>query len=320
MAVAIYVTGISTPEVHPEFPPSRDVNRPDHFYDPMSIPQTCRAQPTLGPPGSDPEAWPGSRTQPCGRDLGGFGGSANEDAGQLLEASGFHHTGVKRFHYTLVGDLALTYEALSLPADPGLTIFAYTAEPNSPLHEALNLLASWTRRPTIGEAIGAIKHRATPSLVRELPGARRCRDLPSCRLLRSTPRPSCRRRARTGTCAPRAPRHRRARGSSRHRTPCPARTGTCTPCAGSSSRPPTPLRIPDGGPPLLAHVVCLPRAVSSFPGSPGPPFWRRGGRGACQSLAGDRRQRSSRGPPSLAVLNPLNSSHRSRHGVLGPPS
>ena len=27
-------------------------------------------------------------------------------------------------------------------ADPGLTIFAYTAEPNSPSHDALNLLAS----------------------------------------------------------------------------------------------------------------------------------------------------------------------------------
>jgi transcriptional regulator with XRE-family HTH domain len=44
----------------------------------------------------------------------------------------FHRTGVKRFHHPLVGDLTLSYEALALPADPGLTIFAYTAEPNSP--------------------------------------------------------------------------------------------------------------------------------------------------------------------------------------------
>ena len=63
----------------------------------------------------------------------------------------------------------------------------------------------------------------------------RLRDLPSCWLLRPTPRPSCRRRARTRTCAPRAPRHQRARGSSCRRTPGLARPGICTPCAGSSS-------------------------------------------------------------------------------------
>jgi transcriptional regulator with XRE-family HTH domain len=59
----------------------------------------------------------------------------------------FHRTGVKRFHHPVVGDLTLSYEALELPADPGLTIFAYTAEPNSPSHDALNLLASWTSTP-----------------------------------------------------------------------------------------------------------------------------------------------------------------------------
>jgi len=58
---------------------------------------------------------------------------------------------------------------------------------------------------------------------------------PPAGFLRPTPRPSCRRRARTRTCAPRAPRHQRARGSSRRRTPGPARPGICTPCAGSSS-------------------------------------------------------------------------------------
>src|SRR3989449_2878470 len=59
----------------------------------------------------------------------------------------FHRTGVKRFHHPLVGDLTLAYDALELPADHGLTIFAYTAEPNSPSHDALNLLASWTSTP-----------------------------------------------------------------------------------------------------------------------------------------------------------------------------
>jgi MmyB-like transcription regulator ligand binding domain len=59
----------------------------------------------------------------------------------------FHRTGVKRFHHPVVGDLTLAYEALELPGDPGQTIFAYTAEPNSPSQDALNLLASWTSTP-----------------------------------------------------------------------------------------------------------------------------------------------------------------------------
>ena len=67
----------------------------------------------------------------------------------------FHRTGVKRFHHPLVGDLTLSYEALELPADPGLTIFAYTAEPNSPSYDALNLLAIWTSTPDEVSAVPA---------------------------------------------------------------------------------------------------------------------------------------------------------------------
>jgi transcriptional regulator with XRE-family HTH domain len=55
-----------------------------------------------------------------------------------------HDTGVKRFHHPVVGDLSVTYEAMELAADPGLTLFVYTAEPGSKSEEALNLLASWT--------------------------------------------------------------------------------------------------------------------------------------------------------------------------------
>ncbi|MCW2634528.1 MAG: helix-turn-helix domain protein [Blastococcus sp.] len=47
----------------------------------------------------------------------------------------------------MVGDLELTYEALELPADPGLTIHVYGAEPASPSAEALGLLASWAVTP-----------------------------------------------------------------------------------------------------------------------------------------------------------------------------
>jgi transcriptional regulator with XRE-family HTH domain len=56
----------------------------------------------------------------------------------------FHRTGIKKLYHPVVGDLELSFEGLELPGDPGQTIFAYTAEPNSPSQEALNLLASWS--------------------------------------------------------------------------------------------------------------------------------------------------------------------------------
>ncbi len=58
----------------------------------------------------------------------------------------FHRTGTKRFHHPLVGDLTLTFEALELAADPGQRLNIYTAEPGSPSHDALNLLAAWTTK------------------------------------------------------------------------------------------------------------------------------------------------------------------------------
>ena len=41
----------------------------------------------------------------------------------------------------------LSYEALELPGDGGQRILVYTAEPDSPSQEALNLLASWSATP-----------------------------------------------------------------------------------------------------------------------------------------------------------------------------
>ena len=55
----------------------------------------------------------------------------------------FHRTGVKQLHHPVVGDLDLTYEALELPSEPGLTLIVYTAEAGTPTHDALELLASW---------------------------------------------------------------------------------------------------------------------------------------------------------------------------------
>ena len=59
----------------------------------------------------------------------------------------FHDTGIKRLHHPVVGDLELTYEAMELSADTGLTIFAYTAEAGSKSDQALQLLGSWAATP-----------------------------------------------------------------------------------------------------------------------------------------------------------------------------
>ena len=56
----------------------------------------------------------------------------------------YYRSGIQHFHHDAVGDLDLDYEALELPADPGLTIVAYTARPGSPADDALHLLGSWT--------------------------------------------------------------------------------------------------------------------------------------------------------------------------------
>lgn len=55
-----------------------------------------------------------------------------------------HDHGRKRFHHPVVGDLDLAFEAMPLPADTGLTLTAYSAEPGSPSQDALALLASWS--------------------------------------------------------------------------------------------------------------------------------------------------------------------------------
>lgn len=64
----------------------------------------------------------------------------------------FHRSGLKRIHHGVVGDLELTYEAMEFPGSPGLTMFAYTAEPASATEEKLKLLASWAATRTVQEA------------------------------------------------------------------------------------------------------------------------------------------------------------------------
>ncbi|MGW0509259.1 helix-turn-helix domain-containing protein [Streptomyces olivaceoviridis] len=55
-----------------------------------------------------------------------------------------HHTGRKSFRHPAVGALTLDFDAMGLPALPGLTLTAYSAAPGTPEHEALRLLASWS--------------------------------------------------------------------------------------------------------------------------------------------------------------------------------
>ena len=63
-----------------------------------------------------------------------------------------HDHGTKRFRHPVVGELALTFEELPLPADPGLRMTAYTAEPGSASHDTLALLARWTATRDLGVA------------------------------------------------------------------------------------------------------------------------------------------------------------------------
>lgn len=67
-----------------------------------------------------------------------------------------HITGIKQFHHPVVGDIDLTYDRMDLAADPGLTLFTFTAEPGSRHAEALSLLGSWAATPTAVSAAETI--------------------------------------------------------------------------------------------------------------------------------------------------------------------
>ncbi|MFI2913848.1 helix-turn-helix transcriptional regulator [Streptomyces sp. PDY-4] len=54
-----------------------------------------------------------------------------------------HHNGRKAFRHPAIGEITLDFDAMELPAHPGLTLTTYSAEPGTPDHDALMLLASW---------------------------------------------------------------------------------------------------------------------------------------------------------------------------------
>jgi transcriptional regulator with XRE-family HTH domain len=54
-----------------------------------------------------------------------------------------HHSGSKQVHHPVVGDLDLTFEALEVGTDKGLSVIAYTAEAGPTSDDSLQLLAHW---------------------------------------------------------------------------------------------------------------------------------------------------------------------------------
>jgi transcriptional regulator with XRE-family HTH domain len=72
--------------------------------------------------------------------------STRSDAFRVLWASHdvrAHQTGRKNVHHPVVGDLDLTYEAMTLTSERGLMLIAYGTEPGSASADALRVLASW---------------------------------------------------------------------------------------------------------------------------------------------------------------------------------
>lgn len=63
-----------------------------------------------------------------------------------------YRTGLARFSHLVVGEIAVSYEAMELLADEGLTMMTYTAEPGTADDERLRLLDTWatTQRADLG--------------------------------------------------------------------------------------------------------------------------------------------------------------------------
>ncbi|MFC9220583.1 helix-turn-helix transcriptional regulator [Streptomyces hygroscopicus] len=65
-----------------------------------------------------------------------------------------HHTGRKAFRHPAVGEITLDFDAMELPAHPGLTLTAYSAGPRTSDHDALQLLAAWAATEDASAAAG----------------------------------------------------------------------------------------------------------------------------------------------------------------------
>ena len=54
-----------------------------------------------------------------------------------------HRSGQKSIQHPVVGELQLSFEAMDLPADPGLSLVVYSAAPGSSSDDGIRFLASW---------------------------------------------------------------------------------------------------------------------------------------------------------------------------------
>jgi transcriptional regulator with XRE-family HTH domain len=94
---------------------------------------------------------------PLDRDLSDLVGELSTQSEEFARHWGthnvrLHNQGQKSFNHPVVGELELSYNRIEVPADPGLMVIAYTAEPGSRSDEALGLLASWAASEAIQEA------------------------------------------------------------------------------------------------------------------------------------------------------------------------
>ncbi|MET7289480.1 helix-turn-helix domain-containing protein [Streptomyces sp. NPDC005573] len=60
--------------------------------------------------------------------------------------------GTKVLHHPVMGDLTLDWNTLTCATDPDQQLVTYTAEPGTPSHDALRILASWTTGTREAEA------------------------------------------------------------------------------------------------------------------------------------------------------------------------
>jgi transcriptional regulator with XRE-family HTH domain len=74
-----------------------------------------------------------------------------------------HLNGTKRLNHPVVGELEIAYDVLELPGDPGLTLTTYSTEPDTPSHDALKLLGSWSATNLKEEALAQTVQTDKPS-------------------------------------------------------------------------------------------------------------------------------------------------------------
>ena len=71
-------------------------------------------------------------------------------------------TGSKHLKHPVVGDLHLDWSAMTWAANPDLQIIAWSAEPGSPSHDNLRLLASWCAFDTLPSPLAHKRNHDSP--------------------------------------------------------------------------------------------------------------------------------------------------------------